>query len=367
MKYSHVITGLVPLCAAALSFVGCNADEVGGGGTTGGAPAAGQTSHGGSAGTSNNGGSGGSVANGGTGGTNGGTGGTNGGTGGSTGGTGGTNGGSSGSGGTTGGGGGTGGSSAGMPAGGAAGSPAGGTGMGGMAGRGAGGMGAGGMSGGRGGMGAAGAAGSAMAGSGGSGGTGTCGTGTAKPCAPTGDNSIAYIGCSMAENIGNGYKAIGGKIMWTSEGYGTGAQCVPQWVEGGSAWPSFDKKLTAIGGKDKVKAIMVQICIISPATDDQVKSMIKAARAKVNADAHIYLVGQPQYANGHHCDIAMGQEATTETQAKKLGDDKSIDSNMSYLGTFMLDCDNGECADSCHANSKGEQSLGNQAKAFWGG
>lgn len=205
---------------------------------------------------------------------------------------------------------------------------------------------------------------------GGSGGSGTCGSATAKPCPPNGNNSIAYIGCSMANNIGNGYKAVGGKIMWTSDGYATGAQCVPQWVEGGSAWPGFDNKLKAIGGKDVVKAIMVQICIIQPATDAQVKSMIKAARAHVNPDTHIYLVGQPQYENGHHCDIAGGKEATTEEQAKRLGEDKSIDPNMSYLGTFWLNCDKGECADSCHASpgaGKGEERLGNQAKAFWGG
>jgi hypothetical protein len=200
----------------------------------------------------------------------------------------------------------------------------------------------------------------------GSTGGGTC-AGTATPCPPTDAGSIAYIGCSMAENIGSGYGKVSGKIMWTNSGYGTGAQCVPNWVENGSAWGGFDKKLAAMGGKDKVKAIMVQICIISPATDDQVKSMIKAARAHVNSTAHIYLVGQPQYENGTHCDIAGGKEATTDEQASRLGKDASIDSNMSYLGKFLLNCKNSECADSCHANDAGEKRLGNQAKAFWGG
>jgi hypothetical protein len=231
-----------------------------------------------------------------------------------------------------------------------------------------GGAGAGGASGGTTGGGGAAAGASTI---GGSGGTGSCAGGaTAKPCPPTANNSIAYIGCSMANNIGNGYKAVGGKIMWNSDSYGTGAQCVPQWVEGGSAWPGFDNKMKAIGGKDMVKAIMVQICIIQPATDAQIKSMIKAARAHVNPDTHIYLVGQPQYENGHHCDIAGGKEGTTEEQAKRLGEDESIDPNMSYLGTFWLNCDKGECADSCHASpgaGKGEERLGNQAKAFWGG
>src|SRR5262245_3877054 len=107
---------------------------------------------------------------------------------------------------------------------------------------------------------------------------------------------------------------------------------------------------------------MVQICIISLAIDDQVKSMIRAARAKVNADTHIYLVGQPQYENVHHCDITSNKKRTTEEQAQKLGDDASIDPNMSYLSTFLLNCENQECTDSCHTNTKGEQRLGNQTK-----
>jgi hypothetical protein len=155
--------------------------------------------------------------------------------------------------------------------------------------------------------------------------------------------------------------------MWNSDGYQTGAQVVPNWVEGGSAWGGFDNKLNQMGGKDSVKAIMVQICIIQVATDDQIKSMIRAARAKINPDAHIYLVGQPQYENGHHCDIAGRMEGTTDEQARRLGADASIDPNMSFLGTFLLDCDGGECADSCHANAQGEERLGNQAKEFWGG
>ncbi len=196
--------------------------------------------------------------------------------------------------------------------------------------------------------------------------TGPC-AGTAVPCPATTAGSIAYIGCSMADNIGGGYAAVGGKIMWTNSGYGTGAMVVENWVEGGSAWGTFDTKLKAMGGKDTVKAIMVQICILSTRSEANVKSMIKAARSKIPASAHIYLVGQPQYEAGHTCTLAGGQEKWTDDTAKKLGPDTSIDSNMSYLGTFNLNCGAGECSDACHANSTGQQKLGNQAKAYWGG
>lgn len=362
MKYSQIITGLVPFCAAAFSFIGCSSDDPVGGGT-GGAPAAGTS---GSAGTVGSGGSSGAATTGGTGGSTAGTGGANGGAG--VGGTAGTPAGGAGSGGTAGastGGAGVGGSGAVDASGGASGSSVGGAGgaSGGNGGAGAGGAGAGGVAGS--GSGAAGVSGTS-GGLAGSGGSGTC-AGTAEPCPPTDERSIAYIGCSMAQNIGNGYRAVDGQIMWNSDGYQTGAQVVPNWVEGGSAWGGFDNKLNQMGGKDSVKAIMVQICIIQVATDDQIKSMIRAARAKINADAHIYLVGQPQYENGHTCDIAGGRESTTDEQARRLGADESIDPNMSFLGTFLLNCDDGECADSCHANAKGEERLGNQAKEFWGG
>lgn len=358
MKYSQIITGLVSPCAVALSFAGCSAEEPGTGGTSG-APAGGQAGSAGSAGTIGSGGSAGTSATGGAGGTTGGAGAGGGGTGG--GGSGGTAGaatGGAGAGGATGGAGADGAGTGGAGAGGASGG-VGGTGAGGGSGTG----GAGGVAGGGSGTGGVSGTGGGTAGSGGS---GTC-DGTAEPCPPTDNRSIAYIGCSMAQNIGNGYKAVDGQIMWNSDGYQTGAQVVPNWVEGGSAWGGFDNKLNSMGGKDSVKAIMVQICIIQVATDDQIKSMIRAARAKINPDAHIYLVGQPQYENGHTCAIAGGQEATTDEQARRLGADESIDPNLSFLGTFMLNCDDGECSDSCHASTKGEERLGNQAKEFWGG
>src|SRR5262245_36974677 len=64
--------------------------------------------------------------------------------------------------------------------------------------------------------------------SGGSGGGGTGGTGGVTP--PTGANSVAYTGCSMAWNIGNGYKRVGGKVMWNSDAYQTSAMVVQNWT-----------------------------------------------------------------------------------------------------------------------------------------
>lgn len=222
--------------------------------------------------------------------------------------------------------------------------------------------------------GAGGGSGGVVTGGGSGGGTGgaspgTCPDGaTAQPCPPTEPNSIAYIGCSMADNIGQGYGQVGGKIMWNNSGYGTGAKVVENWGASGDGWSLFATKLNAIGGKDKVKAIMVQICILQTRSEDNVKAMIQAARDHTNPGTHIYLVGQPSYEAGHSCFLAGdGGAEWTEATAQKMAMDASVNKDLTYLGKFKLDTTKGESSDGCHAAGPGFTALGNQAKAYWGG
>ncbi|WP_437607298.1 hypothetical protein WMF20_41830 [Sorangium sp. So ce834] len=223
---------------------------------------------------------------------------------------------------------------------------------------------------GTGGAGAGGSASGSTASTGGAGGTaGTGGGDDGLP--PTGDNSVAYTGCSMANNIGTGYKRVGGRIMWNSDDYQTGAMVVQNWTNpNSSSWQLFDRKMASIGGKDVVKAIMVQICILSQrATDQELRDMVNAARQHVDPGTHIYIVGQPVYNEGHDCFIAgAGGADWTNMKAQELANDPTINENMSYLGKFILNNDAGEVSDGCHASSpKGENVLGEQAKAFFGG
>lgn len=206
-------------------------------------------------------------------------------------------------------------------------------------------------------------------GAGAGGGAGTGGGDDGLP--PTGENSVAYTGCSMANNIGTGYKRVGGKIMWNADNYQTGAMVVQNWTNpSSSSWQLFDRKMDSIGGRDVVKAIMVQICILSQrATDQELRDMVNAAREHVNPGTHIYIVGQPVYNEGHDCFISgAGGADWTDMKAQELANDPTINENMSYLGKFILNNDAGEVSDGCHASSpKGENVLGEQAKAFFGG
>jgi len=220
------------------------------------------------------------------------------------------------------------------------------------------------------------AAGGGGAGAGGTaGGAGTAGSagsaGSGEFTPPTGANSIAYIGCSMAWNIGNGYKRVGGTIMWNSDSYQTSAMVVQNWTDpNSSSWRLFDQKMNSVGGKDTVKAIMIQICIFSSrATDAELRSMISSARQHVNPGTHIYIVGQPVYEAGHECFLAGdGGAKWTDDQAQALAADSSVNQDLTYLGQFLLDSTKGQVSsDSCHASPSGEDELGRQAMAYFGG
>jgi hypothetical protein len=173
----------------------------------------------------------------------------------------------------------------------------------------------------------------------------------------------------MAYNIGTGYKRVGGSVMWNSDSYQTSAMVVQNWTSPTSAsWNLFDQKMSSIGGKDTVKAIMIQICIFSSrATDEELHAMITSARMHVNEDTKVYIVGQPQYEAGHTCTLAgTGGSEWTDEQAQKLGQEAGL--NVEYLGKFMLDSTKGEVSnDSCHATSSGEDALGRQAMEYFGG
>lgn len=176
------------------------------------------------------------------------------------------------------------------------------------------------------------------------------------------DHTMGFIGCSMAENVAQGYVADGGKRMWPN--YGTSGQVVQSWTDVNSAsWKLYDQQVAKYGKPDTV---WVQICIFAQqgATADEVKKMIANARAHSNADAAVYLTGQPLYEQGRNCFLAGdGGANMTDTLAKTVAADTSL-VNVTYPGSFLLHPS--EVQDGCHANTAGQKSLGQQALAFWG-
>jgi hypothetical protein len=171
---------------------------------------------------------------------------------------------------------------------------------------------------------------------------------------------MGFIGCSMAENVAQGYVADGGKRMWGP--YGTSGLVVQSWTDpNSSAWQLFDQQVAKFG---KPSAVWVQICVFTNgATYDEVKQLIANARQHAATGAKIYITGQPQYDAGHACQLAGANgPQLTDSLAQKAAADTT--QNVTYPGQFRLH--NGEDVDGCHANTGGQQSLGKQALAFWG-
>jgi hypothetical protein len=174
-------------------------------------------------------------------------------------------------------------------------------------------------------------------------------------------NSMGFIGCSMAENVAQGYVADGGRRMWGP--YGTGGLVVQSWTDpNSSAWQKFDQQASLNG---KPVAVWVQICIFAAqgATYDEVKRLIANARQHAAPGAAIYITGQPLYDPGHTCTLAGADgPQLTDNLARQAGADGT--QNVRYPGQFHLA--NSEVADGCHANTTGQASLGRQALAFFG-
>ncbi|RWA05032.1 hypothetical protein EKO27_g10078 [Xylaria grammica] len=181
------------------------------------------------------------------------------------------------------------------------------------------------------------------------------------PTQQAADYSMGFIGCSMSENVAQGYAAIGAKRMWGP--YGTGGLVVQSWTDSNSAaWQKFDQQAAKYG---KPSAVWVQICIFANpgATYAEVKQLIANARSHSAPNATIYLTGQPQYDAGQYCFLAgQGGAELTDRLAQQAANDTT--QNVLYPGTFILHT--AEVQDGCHANTAGQQSLGKQAVAFWG-
>jgi hypothetical protein len=204
-----------------------------------------------------------------------------------------------------------------------------------------------------------GGAGGGASGSAGTGGDATGGTGGVTGGGP---RTMGFIGCSMAENTAQGYQAVGGERMWPA--YGTGGDVVQNWTNTNSAaWQKFDNQVAMYG---EPTAVWVQICIFSfnGATYDEVKQLIANARSHAAPGATIYITGQPLYNDGWTCNLAgEGGPELTDDLAQQAAADATQD--VVYAGSFGP-LGQGTTSDSCHANSAGQQLLGDQAVEKFG-
>jgi hypothetical protein len=178
----------------------------------------------------------------------------------------------------------------------------------------------------------------------------------------SGEGTMGWIGCSMANNVAEGYARIGGTRMWG--GYGNGGAVVQNWTNNNSGnWQGFDQQVANRGGQTPV-AVWIMICVFSSgATMQEIRQMV--ANAKTHAPgAYLYITGQPLYEEGHVCTLAGdGMPEITDMQAQMIA---AEDPDVHYAGP-LGPLNAGEYSgDSCHTTSSGGDKIGRQVKAIWG-
>lgn len=179
-----------------------------------------------------------------------------------------------------------------------------------------------------------------------------------------GARKLGYLGCSMSQNVAEGYATLGGEHLWPVMG-AYGAQVVQNWTsDGGSPWSgsgSFDSAVQEYGNPD---AVWIMLCIFSNmVTIDESKKIVDLVR-KHAPDAKIYITGQPLN-SGTSCFLAGdGGDVLTDKIAQETPMQPGYE-DVIYAGTFgPLSPE--QRSDGCHANADGMRLLGEQVIEKWG-
>ncbi len=101
-------------------------------------------------------------------------------------------------------------------------------------------------------------------------------------------------------------------------------------------------------------------------TYDETKQIIANVRQRA-PDATITITGQPLYEAGLTCTLAgVGGPELTDEMAQRAGNDPT--QNVTYAGIFgpLSSAHTAGDPTGCHANTEGQQFLGQQAMDFWG-
>ncbi len=176
---------------------------------------------------------------------------------------------------------------------------------------------------------------------------------------------IGYVGCSMTMNAITGYEALAGKKFWPVVEYGGGGIYV--WASDltntSTYWSTFQGALDA---NPSTQTIWWELCTL--ATDspndnyDNAIIVLKEIQYRL-PNAIVYVSAQPAYSPGHICSIAGdGGPALMQNVADAL-----VTSGMALQGPVMGPLSDSQLlSDGCHADTAGQEFMGQQLINFFG-
>jgi hypothetical protein len=208
---------------------------------------------------------------------------------------------------------------------------------------------------------AGGTAGSADGGAGAAGGNSSAGNGGAGETGGE-ENTIGWIGCSLSNNVADGYARIGGTRMWWGSGF-TNPTLVDYKDQNSRGWMGFDDNVQRYG---LPTGVWIQICAYEETpTMQDVIAVVAIVREHAAPRATIYITGMPLYVEGHVCPLFEGTSPElTDRLAREAAEDPNL--GLIYPGVFGPLEESELSGDGCHTTAAGGNRLGEQALGFWG-
>jgi hypothetical protein len=179
---------------------------------------------------------------------------------------------------------------------------------------------------------------------------------------PSGAGQVGLVGCSMTVDAAQGYRSVGGSVLWPSARLGYGGGTVRRWGEaerGRDFWSNFDAALTRQPGTE---AIWWQLCTSGVAEDDfeHAVDVLEELRLRMG-DVPVYVSAQPGYTDGHVCDSAgSGGPERMEELASRL-----VETGRVRAGPVLSPLPPDRLSDSCHASEEGRAQMGEDLVGFF--
>jgi len=184
---------------------------------------------------------------------------------------------------------------------------------------------------------------------------------------------IGFIGCSMTRNTFSGWDRISNEVWPVDSGTGDyGGMSIGRWADdskNSDAWADFESMMARFPNTDSV---IIQVCgnkAGGSAQDHHIEA-VAAELLNRHPSLDVYIGWQPEYVDGHDCRILSSIKTTTQESIARIRD-VALHGIMLGLGdqdaSPLGPLDASTTSDGCHANTAGEDLIGQQMESWWQG
>jgi hypothetical protein len=175
-----------------------------------------------------------------------------------------------------------------------------------------------------------------------------------------------YIGCSMTLNSVAGYRLLGGTGFWPTLGYKIDGGVLGRWSTVPSTWwTEYDQQTAQHGVPPSLLLLMVCAGKNGAGVSNSIMGSVLGVAQTKAPGAVIVVLGQPEYEDGHLCRILGNMMVQQETALAKVRSAVAHAATLgAQVGPVLPELGPTTTKDGCHANTAGNQLLG-EALLAW--